>query len=115
MSRHNSRGTPLQQEKNQEILTSTHTEALFCFGISREIPPPLLSPERVLTPLRQLKKFPDIPVCTREEHRGSRHNSGRALVLPLHPLIPRGCSFTLLCQGVNPSIPVTSQEEAFST
>ena len=37
-----------------------------------------------LTPLRQLKKFPRIPVSTREEHRGSRHNSRRALVFPPH-------------------------------
>ena len=33
----------------------------------------------------QLKKFPDIPVCTREEHRGSRHNSKGVPVLPPHP------------------------------
>ena len=37
-----------------------------------------------LTPLRQLKKFHDIPVSTREEHRGSRHNSRRAPVFPPH-------------------------------
>ena len=30
-----------------------------------------------LTPLRQFKKFPDIPVCTREEHQGSRPYSRR--------------------------------------
>ena len=38
-----------------------------------------------LTPLRQPKKFPDIPVSTRKEHRGSRHNSRRAPVFPSHP------------------------------
>ena len=39
-----------------------------------------------LTPLRQFKKFPDIPVFTREENRGSHHNSRRA---PFFPLILR--------------------------
>ena len=37
------------------------------------------------TPLKQLKKFPDIPVCTREEHVKSCHNSRRAPVLRPHP------------------------------
>ena len=38
-----------------------------------------------MTPLRQLNKFRDILVCTREEHRRSRHYSRRAPVLPPHP------------------------------
>ena len=60
-------------------------EALFRCGVFRDIPPSLLSPDCFLTPLRELNKFPDIPVCTQEEHRGSRHNSRRAPVLPPHP------------------------------
>ena len=34
------------------------------------------------TSLRQLKKFPDVPVSTREEHRGSRHNSRKPVSPP---------------------------------
>ena len=60
-------------------------EALFRCGVFRDIPPSLLSPDCFLTPLRELNKFPDIPVCTQEEHRGSRHNSRRASVFPPHP------------------------------
>ena len=36
---------------------------------------PSLAQKCSLTPLRQLKKFFNIPVSTREEHRGSHHNS----------------------------------------
>ena len=59
----------------------------------------------------QLKKFPDIPVSTREEARETRP----------HPEEPR---FRLLarqgdpfpeCWGKNPGVPVASQEEALST
>ena len=75
----------LQLLKNQESLPSTQAQSLFQCCVLREIPPSLLSPERSLTPLRKLKKFPDILVCTQEEHRGSRHNSRRAPVLPPHP------------------------------
>ena len=52
--RHNSRGIPsflLQLEKNQEILPLTRDEALFRCRVSREIPPSLLSLERVLDTL----------------------------------------------------------------
>ena len=65
-----------------------------------------------LTPLRQLKKFPDIPVCTREEHQESHHHSRRAAV---SLLIPRGWSISLFHWGGNPSIPVAPQNEAVST
>ena len=65
----------LQLEKNQEILPSRLDEALFHCGVLRQIPPSLLSLERVLEPLRQQKKFPNVPVSTREDHRGFRHNS----------------------------------------
>ena len=40
--------------------------------------PSLLNLARVLPPLLQLKKLPDIPVPTLVEHRGSQHNSGGA-------------------------------------
>ena len=42
------------------------------------------SSKGLLTPLMQFKKFPDIPVSTREEHRGSCHNSRRAPLFPPH-------------------------------
>ena len=48
------RGTPIflpQLEKNKESLPSTRDEALFCCGVSREIPPSLLRLERVLETL----------------------------------------------------------------
>ena len=53
-SHHNSKGTPRflpQLQKNQEIITSTQDEALFCCSVLREIPPSLLSLERVLDTL----------------------------------------------------------------
>ena len=37
-----------------------------------------------LTPLMQLKKLPNIPVSTWEEHRGSCHNSRRSPYFPPH-------------------------------
>ena len=37
-----------------------------------------------LTPLMQLKKFPDTTISTRDEQRGFHHNSKRALFLPPH-------------------------------
>ena len=59
-------------------------EAFFPSGVLRKIPPSLLSPERVVDTPEETEEFPDFPVCNREEHRGSHHNSRRALVLPLH-------------------------------
>ena len=67
------------------ILPSMRDEVLLSCGISSEIPPYLLSLEGSLTLWMQLKNFPDIPVSTRKEHRGSRHNSRRAPVFPSHP------------------------------
>ena len=64
-----------QLVKNQEILPSRLDEALFCCSISREITPSHLNLEMVLQPLLQQKKFPDIPICTREENRWYCHNS----------------------------------------
>ena len=47
--------------KKKEILTSTRAEALFCCGVSREIPPSLLSPERVLETLEATQEVPRHP------------------------------------------------------
>ena len=44
--------------KKKEILTSTKDEALFRCGISREIPPSLLSLERVLDTLDATQEVP---------------------------------------------------------
>ena len=60
-SRQNSRGTPsflLQLEKKQEILPSMRDEAPFHCGISREIPPSLLSLKRVLDTVDAPQEFP---------------------------------------------------------
>ena len=57
----NSRGTLSflpQHEKNQEILPSTRDEAIFRCGISREIPPSLLSLERILDTLEAIQEVP---------------------------------------------------------
>ena len=67
-------------------------EALFRCSISREIPPSLLSPESVLDTLEATQEDPQFSL-----------------------LIPRGGSISLFCQGGNPGVPVTSQEEAVST
>ena len=47
-----------QLEKNQEILPSMQDEALFCCSISREIPPSLLSLQRVLDTLDATQEVP---------------------------------------------------------
>ena len=62
--RHNSRGTPCslpQLEKNHEILHSTRDEAPFRCGISREIPPSLLSLDRFLDNLDATQEVPRHP------------------------------------------------------
>ena len=53
-----------QLEKIQEVLSSRRDEAHFRSGVSRLIIPNLWNFQRVLQPLLQLKKFPDIPVST---------------------------------------------------
>ena len=65
-----------------------------------------------LTPLRQLKKFPDISVSTRVEHHASCHDSRRA---PGFPIISRCGSISLLHQERNLGIPLAPQEKAVST
>ena len=63
------------------------------------------------TPLLQLKKFPDIPVSTREEARESRpHPEERRFCL----LARRRDPFPA-CSGKNSRSSVASQEEALST
>ena len=67
-----SRAHLLQLEKIQEVLPSRRDEAHFRRGVSRLITPNLWNFQRFLQPLLQLKKFPDIPVSTREEAREFR-------------------------------------------
>ena len=50
-----------QLEKNQEILPSMRDEAFSCCSIMREIPPSLLSPERVLNTLEATQEVPRHP------------------------------------------------------
>ena len=72
----NSRGNPSflpQLKKNKEILPSMRDEALFCCGVSREIPHSLFRLKRVLDILEATQEVPRISVSTREEHRGSSH------------------------------------------
>ena len=69
--RRNSRA-PATLEKIQEVLPSRRDEAHFRSGVSRLITPNLWNFQRSFTPLLQLKKFPDTPVSTPEEARGSR-------------------------------------------
>ena len=103
---------PAATRENQEILPSTPDEALFCYSVSREIPPPLLSLKGNLTPFMQLKNFPDIPICTREEHQVSHVNSRRAPFFPPHlkMRVHFPASFPK-----NPDIPIATQEEAGPT
>ena len=81
------RGTPCflpQLEKNQQILLSMRDEDPFPCRVSKEIQQSLLSLERVLPLLMQLKKFPDIPVSTLKEHRGYNYNTRRPHFFPPH-------------------------------
>ena len=57
-----------QLEKNQEILPSMRDEALFCCGISREIPPALLNLKRVLDTIEATQ---EVPGHTRLHSRGT--------------------------------------------
>ena len=101
-----------QLKKNPELFPSTQDQVLFHSDVSREIPPSLLSLESILDTLRQHKKFPDTPVSTLEEHRGSRHKSRRPR---FSLLIPRRGFTSLLRRERNPSVPITTQEETVST
>ena len=65
-----------------------------------------------LTPLRQLKQFPDIPVSIQEEHRGSTTTQEEP---HFSRFISRWGSIALLPRERNPGVPVASQEEAVST
>ena len=86
-------------------------EALFRCSIS-EKSPSLLSLEKVLDTFYELKKFPDIPVCTPEEHRVSQQNSRTDPFFPPH-LEMRVLSLLRLQR--NPDLPVAPQEEASLT
>ena len=59
----------------------------------------------------QLKKFPDLPVSTREEARESRPHPEE----PRFHLVARGVILSLLGWEIIPGVPVPSQEEALST
>ena len=59
----------------------------------------------------QLKKFPDIPVSTREEARESRPHRGA----PFPPPRSRGGILSLCVRERIPGVSVASQEEALST
>ena len=63
------------------------------------------------TPLLQLKKFPNIPVSTREEARESRPHPEE----PFPPPSSRGGILSLRGRERIPGVPVASQEEALST
>ena len=68
-----------QLEKIQGVISSSRDEGHFRRDVSRLITPKLWNFQRVLHTLLQLKKFPDIPVSTRDQARESR----------LHPEEPR--------------------------
>ena len=77
----NSRGIPSflpQLEKNQEILPSTQDEAFFQCCIWREIPPSLLSLERVRETLEATHEVHRHTLSNREEPKGICHKSGIA-------------------------------------
>ena len=63
------------------------------------------------TPWLQLKKFPDIPVSTREEAQESRPHPEE----PRFRLLARGGILSLRAWERIPGIPIASQEEALST
>ena len=57
--------------------------------------------------MRQLKKFPDLPVSTREEHQKSQHNSRRAPVFPPHP---ERSPFPCFVRKGSPALPLQLKE-----
>ena len=71
-----------QLEKNQEILPSMRDEALFCCSISREIPPSLLSLQRVLDTLEATQ---EVPQHTRLHRRGIARVPPQLRKSPLFP------------------------------
>ena len=75
------REEPVAIEKDSEVLLSRRDEVFFHGSVSRKITNSLLDLERVLHTLAETQEVPDIPVSTREEHRGSCHNS-RGAPLP---------------------------------
>ena len=73
-----------QLEKNQEILSSMPDEALSAAASWEKSHLPSWASKGYLTPVMQLKKFPDIPVCTPEEHWDSQQNSRTDTFFPPH-------------------------------
>ena len=58
-------------EKNQEIFSSTQDVALFGCGVSTEIPPTLLSLERIRETLEAIHEVHRHTESNREEPKGS--------------------------------------------
>ena len=59
-------------------------EAFFSCSTLRAIPSSLSKLERRLDSLHTIQVGPKIPITTRDESRGSHHNSRRALCVPPH-------------------------------
>ena len=74
-----------QLEKNQEILLSMQDEALFWWGILREMKTSLLNIKRVLDTFEATQEVPQNTVTTQEEYGGSHQNSRRSPVSPTPP------------------------------
>ena len=101
-----------QLETMQEVLPSRRDEAHFRGGVSRLINLASGTSKGSFTPLLQLKKFPDVPVFTREEARESCPHPEE----PRFRLIAREEeSFPCVFRERIPGMPVASQEEALST
>ena len=87
-------------------------EALFCCGISREIPPALLNLKRVLDTIEATQEVPQHTRLHSKETARVLHSSRRAPVFHPHP--ERRVHFPASWES-NPGIPVAPQEEAVST
>ena len=65
--------SPDRREGKRNPAATAREESARACPTSRRGLTPLMRNQKFHTPLRQLKKFPDIPVSTREEARESRH------------------------------------------
>ena len=106
------REEPVAIEKDSEVLLSRRDEVFFHGSVSRKITNSLLDLERVLHTLAETQEVPDIPVSTREEHRGSCQNSRRAPVFPPHLDVRVHIPASL---RRNHDVPVALKEQAVST
>ena len=111
----NWRGTPsflLQLENNHEILPSMRDEDFFHCNVSSEIPPSLLSLERVLDTLDATQ---EVPRHTRLHSRGSMKVPHTSRGAPFPPPSSRWGILSLFRRERIPGVPVASQENALST